>query len=111
MVIRSGLIPGVVDRDRQGCTPGGPTNSILGSPAGIRTRTSRPVRASVLPLDEGAVLKPIARPLFPDLNPGKAASPSSSPPLLGWRAGGSYPSGHSDLQSDMIYERLPGVRQ
>jgi hypothetical protein len=25
MVIRSGLIPGVVDRDRQGCTPGGPT--------------------------------------------------------------------------------------
>src|SRR6266404_454778 len=27
MVIRFGLIPGAVDRDRQGCTPGGPTNS------------------------------------------------------------------------------------
>jgi hypothetical protein len=48
MVIRFGLIPGAVDRGRCGCNHGGPTNSILGSPAGIRTRTSPPVRASVL---------------------------------------------------------------
>ena len=49
------------------------------SPAGIRTRTSRPVRASVLPLDEGAVLKPIAGPLRSFSRGSAAALPFSSP--------------------------------
>ncbi len=58
MVIRFGLIPGAVIGAVAAATTAVPLIRILGSPAGIRTRTSPRVTASVLPLDQGA-LEPI----------------------------------------------------
>jgi hypothetical protein len=75
-VIRSGLIPGRLIGAGEVAAALVPINRILGSPAGIRTRSSQPVKAaSVLPLDHRAISKPISGPLH-SFSRGDCSGPS-----------------------------------
>jgi hypothetical protein len=99
MVIRFGLIPGAVDRGRCGCSHGGPTKFVSWQPRRdsdpdlSACKSERPtvrLRGSFEADCEAA---------FSQIQPREAASPFSSPPLLGQRAGGSNPPSHNPFSN------------